>query len=234
MALHWHGAQTENIFKLVLSPWFWNHCEPSFQALLWWHLRMSVRPCVRVSSVRSVHSVRGSPVQLGTLDTAHLSPGRPAPSTVKLQRFLSLFVKLSLSSSSAVLSHNTQPSALSVCPVVSHQFPHYSATYGWYQICISAILRDFPISMFPTFQQLRHADSIFSSDGDWETESREYKLHQLRLRLLQRIQTLTVIPNVQIHIDGLIISSCMHDNHWFWWVVSQCPHCFKLALDTNN
>ena len=64
-----------------------------------------VCPCVRVSSVRSVHSVRGSPVQLGTLDTAHLlSPGRPAPSTVKLQRFLSLFVKLSLSSSSAVLS----------------------------------------------------------------------------------------------------------------------------------
>ena len=105
---------------------------------------MPVRPCVRVSSV---HSVRGSPVQLGTLDTAHLlSPGRPAPSTVKLQRFLSLFVKLSLSSSSAVLSHNTQPSAVSVCPVVSHQFPHYSATYGWYQICIYAILRDFPIS----------------------------------------------------------------------------------------
>ena len=191
-------ARRQNFFNQSVSSWLWNHCELSFQALLWWHLRMSVRPCVRVSSVRSV---RGSPVQLGTLDTAHLpSPGRPAPSTVKLQRFLSLFVKLSLSSSSAVLSHNTQPSAVSVCPVVSHQFPRYSATYGWYQICIYAILRDFPISMFPTFHQLRHADSIFSSDGDWETESREYKLHQLRLRLLQRIQTLTVIPNVQIYI----------------------------------
>ena len=116
--------------------------------------------------------------------------------------------------SSPVLSHNTQPRAVSVCPVVSHQFPHYSATYGWYQICIYAILWDFPISMFPTFRQLRHADSIFSSDGDWETESREYKLNELRLRLLQKIQKQTdwsevfILSFQMFHLVILISHTC--------------------------
>ena len=132
--------------------------------------------------------------------------------------------------SSPVLSHNTQPRALSVCPVVSHQFPHYSATYGWYQICIYAILWDFPISMFPTFRQLRHADSIFSSDGDWETESREYKLNELRLLLLQKIQTQTDWSEVFIllfqmfHLAGLIISHGMHA-----WQSLVLMGCFTMS-----
>ena len=179
----------------------WYHRDPSFEALLWWHLRMSVCPqcpqCPRQPSPAR-HSGHGTSP----------SPGRQcrvasASQAAEILIFVCEAFTVLRAAQCLVI---TRSPALSVCPVVSHQFPHYSATCGWYQICIYAILWDFPISMFPTFRQLRHADSIFSSDGDWETESGEYKLNELRLRLLQRIQTLTVIPNGQMHIDGLIIS----------------------------
>ena len=187
----------------------WYHRDPSFEALLWWHLRMSVCPqcpqCPRQPSPAR-HSGHGTSP----------SPGRQcrvasASQAAEILIFVCEAFTVLRAAQCLVI---TRSPALSVCPVVSHQFPHYSATYGWYQICIYAILWDFPISMFPTFRQLRHADSIFSSDGDWETESREYKLNELRLRLLQKIQKQTdwsevfILSFQMFHLVILISHTC--------------------------